>query len=190
LPCRIAFFPDPICWTEAPSKWANLADQRDRWQRGLIQMLFKHRRLIFNPRYGRVGVLAIPYFLLFEMLGPTIELIGYVAFAVSIALGIAPLSYTLGFLALAFLFGLLFSFAALLVEERSFQRYPGWRDLRRLVVSAVAENFGYRQLLALVRARSWWTLARKAGWGSMERSGFGPPPPALPQPVIPQPERS
>jgi cellulose synthase/poly-beta-1,6-N-acetylglucosamine synthase-like glycosyltransferase len=186
LRCRIAFFPDPICWTEAPGTWSSLAGQRDRWQRGLIQMLFRHRRMMFNPRYGRIGLLALPYFLFFEMLGPTIEVLGYSAFAISIALGIAPLSYTLAFLALAILFGLLFSFSALLVEERSYQRYPDWRDLRRLVVSAIAENVGYRQVLALVRARSWWTLARKAGWGSMERSGFGPPPPpALPQPKSP-----
>jgi len=175
LPCRIAFFPDPICWTEAPSTWRSLAGQRDRWQRGLIQMLFVHRRMLFNPRYGRIGLVTLPYFLFIEMLGPTIEVLGYAAFAASIALGIAPLSYTLAFLALALLFGLLFSFSALLAEERSYERYPCWRDLRRLAVSAVAENFGYRQLLALVRFRSWWTVFRKVGWGSMDRAGFGPP---------------
>lgn len=176
LPCRIAFFPDPICWTEAPDNWKSLIGQRDRWQRGLIQMLYRHRRMILNPRYGRIGLLAIPYFLVFEMLGPTIEVLGYAAFITSLALGIAPLGYTLVFLALALLCGLLFSVSSLLVEERSYQRYPGWRDLRRLAVSALAENLGYRQLLALVRARSWWTLTRKAGWGPMERTGFGRPP--------------
>jgi cellulose synthase/poly-beta-1,6-N-acetylglucosamine synthase-like glycosyltransferase len=176
LPCRITFFPDPICWTEAPSTWGSLVGQRDRWQRGLIQMLFRHRRMMLNPRYGRIGLLALPYFLFFEMLGPTIEVVGYAAFATSIAMGIAPLSYTLAFLALALLFGLVFSFSALLAEERSYERYPCWRDLRRLAVSAIAENFGYRQLLALVRFRSWWTLLRKAGWGSIDRTGFGPPP--------------
>lgn len=194
LPCRIAFFPDPICWTEAPSNWKSLISQRDRWQRGLIQMLFRHRRMIFNPRYGRIGLVAIPYFLIFEMLGPNIEVLGYAAFIASLALGIAPLSYTLAFIALAVLFGLLFSVASMLVEERSYQRYPGWHDLRRLAVSAIAENFGYRQILALVRARSWWTLARKTGWGAIERTGFGPPPvlppPALPPQVLPSPESS
>ncbi len=185
LPCRISFFPDPICWTEAPSNWRSLIGQRDRWQRGLIQMLFQHRRMVFNPRYGRIGLLALPYFLFFEMFGPTIEVIGYVAFATSIALGVAPLSYTLAFLVLALVFGLLFSFTALLAEERSYERYPSWRDLRRLAVSAVAENFGYRQLLALVRFRSWWTLVRKPGWGTMHRSGFTPPPIMPAPPMLP-----
>jgi cellulose synthase/poly-beta-1,6-N-acetylglucosamine synthase-like glycosyltransferase len=188
LPCRIAFFPDPICWTEAPGDWKSLIGQRDRWQRGLIQMLFRHRQMILNPRYGRIGLLAIPYFLIFEMLGPNIEVLGYAAFIASVVLGIAPLSYTLSFIALATLFGLLFSVASMLVEERSYQRYPGWRDLRRLAVSAIAENFGYRQILSLVRVRSWWMLARKTGWGTIERSGFGPPPgppPVLPPPILP-----
>jgi cellulose synthase/poly-beta-1,6-N-acetylglucosamine synthase-like glycosyltransferase len=185
LPCRIAFFPDPICWTEAPSTWRGLIRQRDRWQRGLIQMLFRHRRMMLNPRYGRIGLLALPYFLFFELLGPTIEVLGYVAFIASIALGIAPLGYTLAFVALALLFGMMFSVAALLAEERSYERYPCWRDLRRLAVSALAENFGYRQLLAVVRFRSWWTLLRKAGWGTIERSGFAPPPIMPMPPMIP-----
>ena len=193
-PCRIAFFPDPICWTEAPSNWKSLIGQRDRWQRGLIQMLFRHRRMLLNPRYGRIGLVAIPYFIIFEMLGPNIEVLGYAAFITSVALGIAPLSYTLVFVALAILFGLLFSVASMLVEERSYQRYPAWQDLRRLAVSAIAENFGYRQILALVRVRSWWMLARKAGWGTMERTGFGPPPAlpptVLPPQVLPAPEGS
>ena len=192
-PCRVAFFPDPICWTEAPSNWRSLIRQRDRWQRGLIQMMFRHRRMMLNPRYGRIGLLALPYFLIFEMLGPNVEVLGYGAFITSLALGIAPLSYTLAFITLATLFGLLFSLSSLLVEERSYQRYPAWRDLRRLAVSAVAENAGYRQLLALVRVRSWWTLVRKPGWGRMDRSGFGSPPPllppaVLPPPVLPEPE--
>jgi len=191
-PCRIAFFPDPICWTEAPSTWRCLIRQRDRWQRGLIQMLLRHRRMMLNPRYGRIGLLALPYFWFFEMLGPTIEVLGYAAFIASIALGIAPLSYTLSFLALALVFGLLFSVSALLAEERSYERYPSWRDLRRLSVSALAESFGYRQLLALVRFRSWWTLLRRAGWGKIERNGFAPPPimpvpPLLPPQGLPGP---
>lgn len=172
---RIAFFPDSICWTEAPSSLRVLVRQRDRWQRGLIEMLARHRAMIARPRYGRIGILALPYYLIFEMLGPVIEVIGYAAFVASIALGIAPLGYTLSFLALAITFALIISFSTLLVEERAFQRYAGWRCLGRLVLAAFAENVGYRQLVAFVRARAWWKLLQKADWGNMERSGFVPP---------------
>jgi cellulose synthase/poly-beta-1,6-N-acetylglucosamine synthase-like glycosyltransferase len=172
LPCRITFFPDPICWTQAPGSLRTLVRQRDRWQRGLIEMIARHRRMIANPAYGRIGLLAMPYFLVFEMLGPTIEVMGYAAFIASVALGIAPLGYALAFLALAITFGMLLSLITLLIEERAFQRYPGWRCLIRLSLSALAENIVYRQALALIRVRAWWTLSRHHGWGRMERAGF------------------
>lgn len=77
---------------------------------------------------------------------------------------------------LAFTYGLVLSFGALLIEGRAFARYPGWRDLRRLMVAAALENFGYRQWLALVRTRALWTVMRPdTGWGEMPRLGFGEP---------------
>ena len=79
-PCRITFFPDPICWTECPEDLGTLVRQRDRWQRGLIEMIARHRQMLLRPRYGRIGCLAMPYFIVFELLGPTIECFGYALF--------------------------------------------------------------------------------------------------------------
>jgi cellulose synthase/poly-beta-1,6-N-acetylglucosamine synthase-like glycosyltransferase len=174
-PCRITFFPDPICWTEAPSSLRVLTRQRDRWQRGLIEMLLRHRRMLLRPRYGVVGMLALPYFVIFELLGPAIEVVGYVSIAVSLALGVISPTFVLVFLALSVCYGMALSFCVVLMEERAFRRYPDWRCLRRLVLAALVENFGYRQLMALVRARAWWTILRRGdGWGEMTRVGFGP----------------
>lgn len=174
-PCRITFFPDPICWTECPEDLGTLMRQRDRWQRGLIEMIARHRTMLFRPRFGRIGCVAVPYFLVFEVLGPTIECIGYALFVVAVALGIIPLAFALAFLAIALTYGLVLSFLVILMEERAFRRYPGWTDLIRLAVCAVIENIGYRQLLAVVRMRAWYTLARgKQHWGEMTRKGFGP----------------
>jgi cellulose synthase/poly-beta-1,6-N-acetylglucosamine synthase-like glycosyltransferase len=173
--CRITFFPDPICWTECPEDFGTLVRQRDRWQRGLIEMIVRHRTMLFRPRFGRIGCVAMPYFLVFELLGPTIECIGYTLFVVAVALGIIPLAFALAFLAIALTYGLVLSFLVILMEERAFRRYPGWTDLMRLAVCAVVENIGYRQLLAVVRMRAWYTLARgNQHWGEMTRKGFGP----------------
>lgn len=180
-PCRITFQPDPICWTEAPSSLRVLARQRDRWQRGLAEMLVKHRGMILRPRYGRVGMLALPYFVAFELLGPIVELLGFLTFAVLLAGGVVSAGYAIAFLALSVLFGLVLSFASLLMEQRAFRRYPGWRDLSRLVLAATVENLGYRQWTSLVRVRAFVTLLRGGGgWGDMTRTGFGDPPPAPP----------
>lgn len=151
LPCRITFFPDPICWTEAPSTLRQLARQRDRWQRGLGEMLIKHRSMLFNPRYGRIGMLALPYTWLFELLEPAITVFGLLALTVGLVLGIInPVLYLL-MVALATAYGLFISLIVILIEERAFRRYPNWRDLGRMTGAAVIENFGYRQWQAVVR---------------------------------------
>jgi cellulose synthase/poly-beta-1,6-N-acetylglucosamine synthase-like glycosyltransferase len=174
-PCRITFFPDPICWTEGPEDLRTLLRQRDRWQRGLIEMIARHRKMLFRPRYGRIGCVAMPYFVVFELLGPTIECVGYTLFALAIALGVIQIQFALAFLFIALTYGLVLSFLVILMEERAFRRYPGWKDLMRMALCAVIENLGYRQLLAVVRMRAWYTLTRgNRHWGEMTRKGFGP----------------
>lgn len=188
-PCRITFFPDPICWTECPEDLPSLVRQRDRWQRGLIGMIVRHKDMIGRPRYGRIGLGAMPYYVVFELLGPTIECLGYVAFAVALSMGLLSVPFALAFMALSLSYGLVLTFLAILMEERAFRRYPSWRDLGRLVLCSVIENFGYRQLLSLVRLRSWYTVTRNLQWGEMTRKGFGPvpagAPAALPAPAEP-----
>src|SRR3712207_4111716 len=109
---RISFVPDPIAWTEVPDTLRVLRRQRDRWHRGLIDTLFRHRRMLFNPRYGTVGTLGMPYFFLFEFLGPVIELAGYVAFVAGLALGVINLPFAVAFLVAAVGLGVLLSTAA------------------------------------------------------------------------------
>jgi cellulose synthase/poly-beta-1,6-N-acetylglucosamine synthase-like glycosyltransferase len=172
--CRITFFPDPICWTEAPSDLRSFVRQRDRWQRGLIEMMLRHRGMVGRPRYGGVGLIAIPYFIFFELLGPVFEVLGYTACLTALMVGAIHPQFALVFLGFAVLFGLLISFTVLLMEERAFRRYPDWRDLRRMIVAAFVENLGYRQLNSLIRVRAWWTLWRAKGWGEMTRAGLDP----------------
>lgn len=175
LPYHVTFVPDPVAWTECPESLAVLGRQRDRWQRGLAESLVRHRRLLCNPRYGRIGLLVYPYFFFLEMLGPVVELAGYVAFAVLVTLGRASGPFVVAFLTVAFVFGVALSIAAVGLEELTFRRYPRLRDLVHLFALAVAENFGYRQLSTYWRVRGMVSvLRRKKGWGAMTRRGFVP----------------
>ncbi len=170
---RVVFVPDPVCWTEAPETLAVLARQRNRWHRGLLQTLWLHKRMIFNPRYGSVGLFAFPYFALFELLGPFIEITGYVAVVLSLLLGILDVQFFLMFLAAAILYGMFLSIAAILLEEISFRRYPGWLDLTKLLAYSVLENFGYRQVLSAMKVKAFWdAIRRRRAWGYMQRRGF------------------
>jgi hypothetical protein len=133
----------------------------------------RHRVMLLNPRYGKPGMLAFPYFFFLEMLGPVIEALGYVSFAVVVVSGRANYPYVLAFLMVAILLGVALSVAAVALEELSFRRYPGVADLVRLFYLAVLENFGYRQLSAWWRVRGTISAMRGVeGWGQMQRKGF------------------
>ena len=170
---RIVFQPDPVCWTEAPESLRVLKKQRNRWQRGTIETLWKHRAMVARPGYGLLGFLALPCFVLFEGLGPLVESAGYVITALGLSLGIfAPRIAILFFIA-AVVNGIVLSGACVVLGELSTRRYPRVSNVLSLLVAAVGENFGFRQLLTLWRAQAFWDLWKgKKSWGTMERTGF------------------
>jgi cellulose synthase/poly-beta-1,6-N-acetylglucosamine synthase-like glycosyltransferase len=172
-PYRVVFVPDPVAWTEAPESIRILSRQRDRWQRGLWETLWTHKQLLFNPRYGAVGMLAFPYFFFIEMLGPLIEAIGYAGFAVTAAMGWLTPLYSVAFLFAAIVLGMSLSFLALGLEEISFRKYKRLEDLLRMFWLVIIENFGYRQMTTFMRIRGVFSSIRgRKGWGVMERRGF------------------
>lgn len=174
LPCRITFFPDPICWTECPQDLRTLARQRDRWQRGLGQILWRHRVMLFNPKHGPVGWLALPAFWLFELFGPVVETVGIILVPIGLVLGYVTIPVFLLLLALTVLYGFVLSLVAVLIEERAYRRYPSWRDLRRMTAALIIENLGYRQWLSFVRVRAMLKRPKKGHvWGAQSRTGFG-----------------
>ncbi len=173
IPYRIVYIPDPVAWTECPETVRTLARQRDRWQRGLVDTLMRHRQMLFRPRYGAAGLLSFPYYFFLEMLGPVIEVVGYIAFALTIILGLASGEYVLAFFALAVVFGIALSVAAIGLEELSFRRYARTGDLLRLFWLAIIENIGYRQLNSWWRLRGMWSAIRgRTSWGEQQRKGF------------------
>ena len=172
-PYRIAFVPDPVCWTEAPDTLSVLSRQRNRWHRGLLDTLLIHRDMILNPRYGVIGLGAMPYFALFELLGPLVEFSGYAVLLLLIVVGGLDLNLLLLFFIVGMFYGVMYSVGAVLLEEMSFQRYPNPGDLALLIAVGVLENFGYRQLTMWWRVRAFWDYFRgKKSWGSMQRKGF------------------
>jgi cellulose synthase/poly-beta-1,6-N-acetylglucosamine synthase-like glycosyltransferase len=170
---RITFVPEPVCWTEVPESLRVLGRQRNRWQRGLIETLLAHREMLLNPRYGVIGMVAMPFFFFFEMLGPIIEFAGYIVFTLSLVAGIVHFRFAVLFFFVAIVLGIVLSVGSLVLEELSFRKYPRYRHIAKLFIYAVVENFGYRQL------NTWWRLMGiidyfrgKKSWGAMERKGM------------------
>jgi cellulose synthase/poly-beta-1,6-N-acetylglucosamine synthase-like glycosyltransferase len=166
----VKFIPDPVAWTEAPVSLSVLKRQRERWHRGLIATLITHRRMLFNPRFGKIGMIAYPFFFFGEMLAPIVELLGYFIIALSIFVGIFDQQSARLFLLAAVGYGLLTSLSAVTLEELSFRKYKRRSDLLRLFWFALLEPFGFRQLTVIFRAQGFWNyLRRDKRWGVMTR---------------------
>ncbi len=172
-PIRIAHVPLPVCWTQAPEDWQSLRAQRCRWRRGLLQVLWRQRRMIGNPRYGIIGMGVLPYIAIFEGLGPLIELLGYVVTTMAFFLGLLNWQHYRVMLAASILFGAATTLVSVFLSDVSTRKYLRLRDLALLVASAILENAGYRQL------NSWWgcvgtvqAMTGKGGWGPMKRKAF------------------
>jgi len=172
-PYRIVFEPDPVCWTEVPESLAILRRQRNRWQRGTIETMWTHRRLLLRPSYGLLGMVAMPYFLLFEMVGPLVELTGYLVTVLGVAFRLLTPDVALLFFLAAISYGVLLSAASVVLEELTLRRYPKVRHLLILVAAGVLESFGFRQLLTVWRAGAFIDVFRRnKTWGEMVRKGF------------------
>lgn len=170
---NVVFVPDPVAWTEVPETLASLGRQRDRWQRGLADVLGRHRRLLANPRYGALGLVVMPYFVLVELLGPVVEALGLLALAAALALEVVNWPFAVLFLLTAYGWGMVLSLLAVVLEHAVGTRYPRARDKGLLTAWALVENVGYRQLTVWWRLRGLVSHLRGArSWGVMERRGF------------------
>jgi cellulose synthase/poly-beta-1,6-N-acetylglucosamine synthase-like glycosyltransferase len=171
------FIPDPVAWTEVPESAKILARQRERWHRGLIAAMWQYKWMLFNPRYGRVGLLAMPFYAFGEMLAPLIEVMGYIVTILGLSAGMVDLSFALLFILVAWGYGMLLSIWAVVLEEVSFRRYRRFSDLLLLLLYASLENFGYRQRTVWWRLKAFVTVWKSGHvWGDMTRKGFAAPP--------------
>src|SRR3989442_6859461 len=171
---EMPFIPDPVAWTEVPESLKILSRQRERWHRGLIAAMWQYKSMLFNPRYGRVGFLAMPFFAFGEMLAPVVELLGYVITVAGLAFGLVNVSFALLFVLVAWGYGMLLSIWAVVLEEVSFRRYRRFIDLFRMLAFAALENFGYRQCTVWWRLKAFASVARRVhSLGETARQGFG-----------------
>ena len=174
IPYKIRFISDPICWTEVPEDAATLAKQRNRWHRGLADTLYRYKSMMLNPNYGRVGMIAMPFFFFGELLAPVIELSGYFLVSISWYMGGINVKFALFFLGAAVVLGMVLSVSAVLLEEMTARRYAKTSHVFILAFYALLENLGFRQVHA------WWRLKGLVDyfkgnkeWGEMVRKGVG-----------------
>ncbi len=173
-PYKVAYIPDPLCWTEAPDSYKIFISQRNRWTRGTIETLKKHRKIGFNPKYNVLGLISYPYWFFFERLAPIVEFVGIIYFAVLIATNKIRWDYAFGFIILAYLFTVIFSLIAIITEELTYHQYKKKGTGIHLITIAFLEPFVNHPfvLYAAIRGNSDYYFNKKKKWGEMTRKGM------------------
>lgn len=170
---EIRFVPDPMCWTEVPSDLKSLGRQRARWQKGLLDVLWPNRDMVFRPGYGRIGCFALPYLWLFELLAPVVEIFGITTIILAAWVGALSRDFFLEFLIFGYAFATVISMGSVLQEEITYKRYNDWQDVGRLVSYCFLEHFPYRQLHMIWRLQGLWQYLRgDHAWKPLKRKGL------------------
>jgi cellulose synthase/poly-beta-1,6-N-acetylglucosamine synthase-like glycosyltransferase len=170
---RIQFVPDPVCWTEVPSDLRSLGRQRARWHKGLLDVLWPNRDMLFRPRYGRIGWFALPYLWIFEFLAPAVELGGLLTIALAACIGVLSRAFFIQFLIFGYVFATVISIGSVLQEEITYKRYNDWQDVARLLSYCFLEHFPYRQIHMVWRLQGMWQYMRgDMSWRPLKRAGL------------------
>ncbi len=171
---RVAYIPEPLCWTEGPSDFAVLGRQRHRWTRGTLECLSFYKCMFFNPQYGVLGMLSYPYWFFAEWMAPFIEAGGLLFFFILCVVGLVNWHFFWAMLALVYAFAVMISFFAIFVQELSYSSYQRRSDVASLLWTAMAEPFRYhpKTVYWSLKGNYDWFTGKNVGWGTMTRAGF------------------
>ena len=168
----VEFLANPVAWTEAPESMKVLGRQRNRWQRGLMDVLLRHKKMMFNPKYGSGGLLSMPYYFVVEFLSPIVEAIGLIVLIVGLAFGFIQTTAIWLVLA-AYGFGAAVTIATLWFDDMVNHAYPSFVSRAKLAAYGIMEQFFYRPVT--IYWRLWGVrlfLQGRTEWGQQVRKGF------------------
>lgn len=172
---RVAFIPDPLCWTEVPESYKILSRQRNRWTRGAIDTIKKHRSMFFNPKYGIVGLASFPYWVIYEWLTPIIELIGILFLLLIVVFNMYNIKVMALIILFVITFSLLFSTIAIYIEVYTYYKYRGIKYMLLAFLYIFLEMLIYQPTnfyFSLTGNFDYFFKRNKKGWGTMTRTGF------------------
>ncbi len=172
---KVAFIPDPLCWTEVPESLRILSRQRNRWTRGAIETIQRHKGMLFNPKYGRIGLLSFPYWVFFEWMAPVIQFVGMAYVILITILGMLNVQVFLTMILFVLGFATMYTYFAIFYEAFTFNKYKGVRYLAKAYWIATIEMFIYQPLNLLYSISGnidAFFGSKKKVWGEMTRKGF------------------
>ena len=169
-PYRVVCLPDRIGVTEGPDTVKKLVAQRERWQRVILETWWAYRGMCLNRRYGSVGLLGMPFYLLSEIVAPIFELVAVATLFGGVLAGLVDWKLFALVTLLITVVNSIFSTGALAMVDQHQRVYPG-RGIARLLVLAPLELFVYRPVMGWARVKGTWRFLRgDKGWHKFERN--------------------
>ena len=169
-PYKVASLPDCVGVTEGPDTMRKLVSQRERWQRVILETCWANRRMLLNPRYGTVGMLGMPFYVLSEILAPIFEILAVATLVAGAATGLVDW-WEFAVLTLAITFGnSALTTGALLMQDLEGRTYRLSRVMRFFALMPL-ELFVYRPFMGWARVKGTWRcLRRDKDWHKFERN--------------------
>lgn len=169
-PYRIVSLPGLVACTEGPERPASLVRQRARWQKVVLEVVWHYRRMLLRPRYGSVGMIALPYFLLYEALAPLVQLLALLSLLAAIVLGMLEWPAYLCMLGAVAFGSALASAAAVALHDRAYRDYR-LGHLARLLLIGPLDLLCFRPLVIYAGMRGTWQFIKgDRGWDKFERN--------------------
>ncbi len=152
---------DALAFTEAPERLKQFIKQRFRWSFGVLQTFWKHKNLLFNAKYGWLGLLAMPNIILFQYIIPAFIPLADFFMIIGLATGNTAkiLPYYIAFM----LFDAGIAMIAFRMEKENIKRLV-WLIPQRLI---------YRWLMwyVLLKAVRRAIKGELQNWGVLKRTG-------------------
>ncbi len=151
-PYKVLSLGEMVGWTEGPDTVRSLVSQRARWQRVITETVWHYRRMFLNPRYGSVGFLGVPYYVLVEVIAPIFQVLSVITLPVAWWIGMLSFWQLFIFLLIvAFSNGVLTNCAILLHDQTS--RTYRIRAMVHLMLLGPIDLFWYRPILFWAQAK-------------------------------------
>jgi biofilm PGA synthesis N-glycosyltransferase PgaC len=151
IPYNIAFTPAAIAFTDVPGTFKEYWQQRYNWQYWMLHTLSKYKKMLFNPKYGSVGMITYPFFLFGETLGAVVEFTAYIMVFVSWYLGILDVYWVVLLLIVCWGFVMFLTIVTALINFMTFKQYKSNSDLFLMLFYIIIEHFGFRQFNVICR---------------------------------------
>lgn len=169
-PYEILSMPDIVGSSEGPTRIRSLISQRSRWQRTILETIWAYRHMFANPRYGRVGLVGMPYYVVYEGLAPFVELLSLLVLGLAWWLDVIGWREFLLFLATQVLANAVMTNAAILVQDMSARSYS-LGSLASLIFLGAVEFLIYRPLHLAARWKGVLGFLRgDKAWYKFERN--------------------